>query len=81
MKRTKKTSAGQGMTEYLVIVALIAISSIAIMKTTSSSLKVGFGKIASALQGKQYQGAEAESVTSAKTKGRSLADFDQGSSR
>lgn len=69
------------MTEYLILVALIAVSAIAIVRTTSSSLKVGFGKIASSLQGKSYQGAEAESVTDVKTKGKSLDDFDQGSAR
>ena len=79
MKRT--TNRGQGLTEYLILIALMAISAIAILKTTSSSMKVGFGKIASSLQGKSYQGAEAEEVTSAKTKGRSLKDFDQGAAR
>ncbi|MCB0308902.1 MAG: hypothetical protein KDD48_05980 [Bdellovibrionales bacterium] len=69
---------GQGMTEYIVIIGIIAVSSIAIVRTTSSSLKVGFGKIASALQGSSYQGAKAEKVTSTKTKGKSMNDFDQG---
>lgn len=77
----KKNIRGQGMTEYLILVAIMAVSAIAIVRTTSSSLKVGFGKIASALQGKTYQGAEAESVTTQKTKGKSLNDFDQGSTR
>lgn len=74
-----KSDSGQGMTEYLIIVALIAISAIAILRSTSSSLKVGFGKISAALQGKKYSGAKAEEVTSEKTKGRSMNDFDHGS--
>lgn len=69
---------GQGMTEYLIIVALIAISAIAIVRATSSSMKVGFGKIAAALQGTEYEGSEAEEVSSEKTKGRSMNDFDRG---
>lgn len=73
-----KYNRGQGMTEYLIIVALIAISAIAIVRATGSSLKVGFGKVASALQGGSYSGASAESVSSDKTKGRSLDDFDRG---
>ncbi len=75
----RSSQHGQGMTEYLIIVALMAISAIAIVRSTSSSLKVGFGKISAALQGKKYSGSEAEDVTSEKTKGRSLNDFDNGS--
>jgi pilus assembly protein Flp/PilA len=80
MKMTRRpgASVGQGMTEYLIIVALIAISAIAIIRTTSSSVKVAFGKIAAAIQGRSYEGSEAEEVTSDKTKGRSLGDFDRG---
>jgi Flp pilus assembly pilin Flp len=77
LRRTKPLKA-QGMTEYLIIVALIAISAIAIIRSTSSSLKVAFGKVASALQGTTYSGSEAESVTEEKTRGRSMNDFDRG---
>ncbi|MFH1262409.1 MAG: hypothetical protein V1495_03055 [Pseudomonadota bacterium] len=76
-KPTRKNVSAQGMTEYLIIVALIAISAIAIVRTTSSSVKVAFGKVAAALQGKSYAGSEAETVTADKTKGRSLDDFDR----
>jgi pilus assembly protein Flp/PilA len=73
----KNDVSAQGMTEYLIIVALIAISAIAIVRTTSSSVKVAFGKVAAALQGTSYGGSEAETVTADKTKGRSLNDFDR----
>lgn len=82
MKQTKHTSQrGQGMTEYLVIVALIAVSAITIVKTTGSSVKVAFGKVASSLQGETYNGAGLESVTQAKTEGRNFKDFDKGNGR
>ena len=72
-----KRNQGQGMTEYLIIVALIAISAIAIVRTTGSSLKVGFGRVANVLQGKSKDdgNASAESVTQAKTQGRDMGDF------
>lgn len=68
----------QGMTEYLIIVALIAVSSIAIMKTTSNSIKVGFGRISAALQGKKYSESHYEKVKSKDTQGKSFEDFDDG---
>lgn len=73
-----KKNKGQGMTEYLIIVALIAISSIAIVRTTGSSLKIAFGKVANALQGKESSPGRAERVTANKTKGRSMDDFNDG---
>ncbi len=77
MKKRNRRNAGQGMTEYLIIVALMAISAIAIIRTTSNSLKVGFGKIANALQGKQ-ETTSFEEVNESDTKGRNLGDFNTG---
>ena len=73
----RKKQGGQGMTEYLIIVALMAISAIAIIRTTSNSMKVGFGKIANALQGKQETTAF-EEVNESDTKGKNLGDFNSG---
>jgi Flp pilus assembly pilin Flp len=78
MTRAQKRTVGQGMTEYLIIVALIAISAIAIIRTTGNSLKVAFGKVANALQGSSASPGRAGRVTSAKTQGRSLNDFNEG---
>ncbi|HMQ10577.1 MAG TPA: hypothetical protein PKC21_00385 [Oligoflexia bacterium] len=52
LKKKKKNNLGQGMTEYLIIVALIAVGSIAIMRTLGGSLRTGFAKITMGIQGK-----------------------------
>jgi pilus assembly protein Flp/PilA len=75
--KTRK-NAGQGMTEYLIIVALIAISAIGIVKTTSSSMKAGFGTVANQLQGNNKKVEANEKVTDGKTKGRDMGDFSAG---
>ncbi|MEZ4704178.1 MAG: hypothetical protein R3A11_03110 [Bdellovibrionota bacterium] len=77
MRAKRHQRSGQGMTEYLIIVALIAISSIVIIKTTSNSIKVGFGRVASALQGTKYSRSNYERVTSSKTQAKSFEDFDE----
>ncbi len=73
----KRNNIGQGMTEYLIMVGLIAISAIAVTRGTSQNLKAGFGKISNALQGKEEQGNFHE-VSDEEVKGRSLNDFQNG---
>ena len=76
-RKLRTPSRGQGMTEYLIITALIAISAIAVIRVTGNSLKVGFGKVASALQGKDYKN-KADQVKTEMTKSRDLGDFTYG---
>ncbi len=44
-----KDEAGQGLVEYLLILALVAFGAIAAMKTMASSISNAFGKINSKL--------------------------------
>lgn len=46
----KKNQSGQGMVEYLIIVAIIAIASISIVKSTGEVIQSRFHSIAEALQ-------------------------------
>lgn len=48
MKLRKKQS-GQGMTEYILIVALIAVAVIAAVKIFGGSVKTGFGNATTAV--------------------------------
>lgn len=71
MKNKKK---GQGMTEYLIIVALIAVTAIGITTITSNHIKVGFGRIAKALQGQQDAGRY-EQVTDDLMNNKDMGEF------
>jgi len=71
----KNRITGQGMTEYIIIVALIAIAAIAIMQTFGQSVRVQFGKITAELQGETYGGAAHQEVSTAKTGQRTLKTF------
>ena len=73
-----KREKGQGMTEYIIIVALIAIAAIAIIETFGQSLRVQAGKITDSMQGKSYSGTDFMKVTKDKTKRKSLRDFASG---
>ncbi len=76
--KLQRKNLGQGMTEYLIIVALIAVSSIAITRITSNSVKVGFGKVANALQGVKGKASNLEKVNQTDTEGKSMNDFNAG---
>ena len=77
MTNIKNNKKGQGMTEYLIIVALIAVTTIGIVNLTGNSVKVGFGKIANALQGKTDE-SKATKVKDEDTKTRNMSDFNTG---
>jgi Flp pilus assembly pilin Flp len=76
MRRTRKNKRlGQGMTEYLLIVGLIAISSVAVVTTMGKNLKVGFAKVANAIGGHD-SGMEAERVDRDQYAKKDMGDFD-----
>ncbi len=77
MKTFKKSNkrSGQGMTEYLIIVALIAIAAVVVIKRTQGSLKAGFGNVANALQGPNHHTLTATTVTTQDTQEKDMNDF------
>ena len=50
-KRNLRKSRGQGMTEYIIIVALIAIAAIGVITLFGDNIRVLFGNSADALAG------------------------------
>ncbi|HLG21123.1 MAG TPA: hypothetical protein VI895_15090 [Bdellovibrionota bacterium] len=75
--KRNKDNRGQGMTEYLIIVALMAISAIAVMSKTSKIMKTGFGGVAKALQGEEQQ-HETTDIGTTETQASDMGDFTQG---
>lgn len=51
MKKQRNKSFGQGMTEYIIIVALIAIAAIAVYALFGDTLRTQAGNIATTLSG------------------------------
>ena len=58
MKTNKQKNKAQGMTEYMIILAVIAIASIGVVRTVGKNIQAGFGTVANALNGtpKEIQG-------------------------
>ena len=69
---------GQGMTEYIIVIAIIAIGAILIVGVFGKQIKNTFARISQSLSG-QTKGADTPDVSSSE-KRDTLGDFDQGAS-
>lgn len=68
-QRKLRKQAGQGMTEYIIIVALIAVSAIAVTQLFGTTVRTQMGAIASEIGGNNAQ----VDITKAKTAGAAAA--------
>lgn len=78
MKMTSER--GQGLTEYVIILALIAVTSIVALKAFGHSVRILFGQVTSAMHGQTYSGDKASDVkdeVDKATESRDLSDFDK----
>jgi len=69
---------GQGLIEYLVIVALMGVATIAIVRVMGQTVSQRFATITSTLQGKSKTYNDAE-ITASSLKKHDLGDFFEGS--
>jgi len=66
---------GQGLIEYLIIVAIVAIGSMAVIKVVGANVDVQFANVASALGGTDTTKKEAHQVTTSMYKKRDFGNF------
>jgi len=69
---------GQSLVEYLIIVALVAVSTMSVMRVVGQSVQVKFAKIAEALGAETKGEIGHAEVTESQWKKRDLRDFMQG---
>lgn len=70
-----KNQKGQGLIEYLIIVAIVAVGSIAVIKVVGGNIDVQFANVAQALGGTESQKKEAHKVTDSVYKKRDFSNF------
>jgi len=79
--RKQRKQTGQGMTEYIIIVALIAVAAIAVTQLFGTTVRTQMGAIASEVGGNNAQSeidkasAAGTAATEAAEKKRSLATY------
>ncbi|WP_413585322.1 Flp family type IVb pilin [Bdellovibrio sp. HCB274] len=73
-KKLIKNNKGQGLIEYLIIVAIVAVGSIAVIKLVGANIDVQFANVAKALGGESGKIA-AKEVTDGVYKKRDFGNF------
>lgn len=79
-KKLIKNQKGQGLVEYLIIVAVVAVGSISVIRVVGANINVRFANIADALGGKGGENRKAHEVTDSMVKKKDFSDFFEGSS-
>jgi len=74
LTRTLRNEAGQGMTEYIIIVALIAIAAIGVVTLFGDNIRDMFGASASALSGNETATRKMD-IEDNKAEHKNLNDF------
>ena len=75
MRRLRREESGQGMTEYIIIVALIAIAAIGVVTIFGDNIRDLFAGATNALAGEQKVKVGTEKAREAHTKTRTLKNF------
>ena len=78
MKNPVKNKKGQGLIEYLIIVAIVAVGSMSVIKIVGGNLDAQFAKVAYALGGKGKPG-EPHEILESSYKKRDFSNFLDGS--
>ncbi|MBI2026323.1 MAG: hypothetical protein HYS98_00685 [Deltaproteobacteria bacterium] len=66
---------GQGMTEYIILVALIAVAALGIVSILGHTITSKLSQITTALQGRSSNSIEVKSVEEKHWRQRSMNDF------
>lgn len=74
-KSPLKNKKGQGLIEYLIIVAIVAVGSIAVIKVVGANIDVQFANVAQALGGTDSQKKNAYEVGESLYKKRDFSNF------
>ncbi|HEX7672772.1 MAG TPA: hypothetical protein VF412_01305 [Bdellovibrio sp.] len=75
MKPLLKNKKGQGLIEYLIIVAIVAVGSIAVIKVVGANIDVQFANVATALGGTDSKKKSAYEVTEGSYKKKDFSNF------
>lgn len=75
-----KSQKGQGLIEYLIIVCLVSVASIAVMRVIGQNINAKFSQVANSIQGKKSTagGVHMDEIRETHYKKRDLSNFFSG---
>jgi pilus assembly protein Flp/PilA len=77
MRSFLSNQRGQGLIEYLIIVALVAVAGISVMKVVGQNVHAQFAHVADAIQGKNSN-VHLDEVRETQYQKRDMGDFFKG---
>jgi pilus assembly protein Flp/PilA len=81
MRNIIKNQKGQGLVEYLIIVSIMAIGTMAILRVMNQTVQAKFARITQTLQGNDSSvSIRVESLQESDFKKRDMSDFFHGAS-
>lgn len=78
--RRLKNQKGQGLLEYIILIALVGVASMGMIRILQHSIKANFANVIYALQDDDRRKASAEKITDADLKKADFGDFMNGAS-
>lgn len=75
MKKTSNLKQGQALTEYLILVAILGVGSIAVVQILGKNLKTRLANVSDAIQGKSSHQRNGTDLTDKQLKKNDLGDF------
>ena len=76
--KTIRNQRGQGLVEYLIIVALVAVATMSVMRVVGQSVQVKFAEVAKALGAKAEKDIGDVKVIETNWKKKDMSDFMTG---
>lgn len=73
-----KNQRGQSLVEYLIIVALVAVGTTAVMRVVGQNISAQFARISNVLHGNKQKAIHLEDVEDSHLRKRDLGDFING---
>jgi len=73
-----KSNSGQGLVEYLILLCLVTVSSIAVVSIVGQNIKAQYAKISNAITGKGAQ-VQMNHASSESYKQRGMSDYSDSS--
>jgi Flp pilus assembly pilin Flp len=78
-KRTLGNRKGQGLVEYLIIVALVSVATMSVIRVVGANVSIQFARVNEALGGRKIDHMNEQNVTADMVKRKDITNFFEGS--
>ncbi|MCB0350113.1 MAG: Flp family type IVb pilin [Bdellovibrionales bacterium] len=76
--KLRKNEQGQGLIEYLILTAIIAIATMGVVRIVGHTVSAKFADIANSIRGEDFNKAKVERVEERHYRKKDMSDFMQG---